>query len=111
MAGDQACQNVHKARYALTVTTTIPPFRPPARIDPDPLTRNARDGARQMLAAAIKAAAANVVAFFGDALLVLSRFRAAPGARLKRFAFDLVHWIKRKTHHTEWRECLGLPST
>ena len=30
--------------------------------------------------------------------------------KLKHFAFDLVHRIKRKTHHTEWRECPGLPS-
>ena len=29
---------------------------------------------------------------------------------LKRFAFDLVHRIKRKTQYAEWRECLGLPS-
>ena len=56
MAGDHACQNVHKARYALTVTTTITAFHPPGSIT-DPLTGIARDGARQMLAAAIKAAA------------------------------------------------------
>ena len=62
MAGDQACQNVHKARYAMTGTTTIPAFHPPGSIT-DPLTGIARDGARQMLAAAITAAAANVVAF------------------------------------------------
>ena len=40
----------------MTGTTTIPPFRPPGSIT-DPLTGIARDGARQMLAAAIKAAA------------------------------------------------------
>ncbi len=31
-------------------------------------------------------------------------------AGIKRFAFDLVHWIKRKAQHTERRECLGLLS-
>lgn len=32
-----------------------------------------------------------------------------PGSGLKRFAFDLVHRIKRKTQQTFWRECLGVP--
>ena len=33
-----------------------------------------------------------------------------PGNVLNRFAFDLVDQIKRKTHHAEWRESLGLPT-
>ena len=74
VAGDLACQNFDKARYAMTETTTIPPFHQPGSIT-DPLTGIARDGARQRLAAAIKAEAANFGAFFGDALLPDGRQR------------------------------------
>ena len=58
----------------MTETTTIPAFHLPGSITV-PLTGIARDGARQMLAAAIKAAAANFAAFFGDALLPDGRQR------------------------------------
>ncbi len=58
----------------MTENTTITPFHQPGSIT-DPLTEIARDGARQMLAAAIKAEAANFVAFFGDELLPDGRQR------------------------------------
>ncbi len=58
----------------MTENTTITPFHQPGSIT-DPLTEIARDGARQMLAAAIKAEAANFVALFGDDLLPDGRQR------------------------------------
>ena len=54
--------------------TTIPPLRQPGSIL-DPLTEIARDGARQMLAAALKAEAASFIAQFTDELLPDGRQR------------------------------------
>lgn len=54
--------------------TTITPLRQPGSIL-DPLTEIAREGARQMLAAALKAEAASFVAQFADALLPDGRQR------------------------------------
>ena len=54
--GCRACQNLPKERYALKKTTTSSPFRQLDSID-DPLTEIARDGARRMLAEALKAEA------------------------------------------------------
>ena len=54
--------------------TTIIPFHQPGSIL-DPLTEIAREGARQMLMAALKAEAANFVAQFGEELLPDGRQR------------------------------------
>ncbi|WP_442952611.1 transposase, partial [Paracoccus benzoatiresistens] len=54
--------------------TTITPLHQPGSIL-DPLTEIAREGARQMLAAALKAEAANFVAQFNDDLLPDGRQR------------------------------------
>ena len=54
--------------------TTITPLHQPGLIL-DPLTEIAREGARQMLAAALKAEAANFVAQFNDDLLPDGRQR------------------------------------
>ena len=74
MAGVQACQNLPKERYAVTDDTTILPFHQPGSII-DPLTEIAREGARRMLMAALKAEAASFVARFGDELLPDGRQR------------------------------------
>lgn len=58
----------------MTEDTTITPFHQPGSII-DPLTEIARDGARRMLMAALKAEAASFVARFGDELLVDGRQR------------------------------------
>lgn len=65
MAGVEACQNFQKERYALSEENTITPLRQPGTIL-DPLTEIAREGARQILAAALKAEAASFVAQFTD---------------------------------------------
>ena len=54
MAGVEACQIFQKERYAMEKTTDIIAFRQPESVD-DPLTEIARDGARRMLAAALRA--------------------------------------------------------
>ena len=74
MAGVEACQNLPKERYAVTDDTTIIPFHQPGSIL-DPLTEIAREGARHMLMAALKAEAANFVAQFGEELLPDGRQR------------------------------------
>ena len=74
MAGVEACQNLPKERYAVNDDTTIIPFHQPGSIL-DPLTEIAREGARQMLMAALKAEAANFVAQFGEELLPDGRQR------------------------------------
>ena len=56
MAGVEACQNLPKERYAMKDDTTIIPFQQPVSIG-DPLTDIAREGARRMLAAALRAEA------------------------------------------------------
>ena len=69
MAGAEACQNLQKERCATSDDTTITPLHQPGSII-DPLTEIARDGARQMLAAALKAEAASFVAQFSDERLL-----------------------------------------
>ena len=58
----------------MTDDTTFTPLRQPGSIV-DPLTEIARDGARRMLMAALKAEAASFVARFGDELLADGRQR------------------------------------
>ncbi len=74
MAGVEACQSLQKERYALKEDTTIIPFHQPGSIL-DPLTEIAREGARQMLAVALRAEAASFVAQFGDERLPDGRHR------------------------------------
>jgi Transposase, Mutator family len=74
VAGVQTCQNLPKERYALSDDTTIIPLHQPGSII-DPLTEIAREGARRMLMAALKAEAASFVALFGDELLPDGRQR------------------------------------
>jgi transposase-like protein len=74
VAGDEACQNFQKERYAMNNDTTITALHQPGSIL-DPLSEIALDGARQMLAAAIKAEAASFVALFSDDLLPDGRQR------------------------------------
>ncbi len=74
MAGVEASQNLPKERYAVNDDTTIIPFHQPGSIL-DPLTEIAREGARRMLMAALKAEAANFVAQFGEELLPDGRQR------------------------------------
>jgi len=61
VAGDQACQNFQKERYAMKNDIDIIALRQPESFD-DPLTEIARDGARRMLAAALRAEADAFVA-------------------------------------------------
>ena len=56
MAGAEACQNFQKERYAMKNDRDIIALRQPESVD-DPLTEIARDGARRMLAAALRAEA------------------------------------------------------
>jgi putative transposase len=74
VAGAQACQNFQKERYAMKDNTTITPFHHPGAIL-DPLTEIARDGARQMLAAAIRSEAVSFVAQFSEERLPDGRQR------------------------------------
>ena len=81
MAGAEACQNLPKERYAMNDDTTISPLHQPGSIL-DPLTEIAREGARQMLAAALKAEAASFVARFADgscSMAVSALFITGPG--------------------------------
>jgi putative transposase len=74
VAGVEACQNLPKERYAVKDDTTITPLDQPGSII-DPLTEIAREGARQMLAAALKAEAASFVAQCGEERLPDGRQR------------------------------------
>jgi putative transposase len=74
VAGVKACQNLPKERYAVRDNTTITPLHQPGTIF-DPLTEIAREGARQMLAAALWAEAASFVASFSDERLPDGRQR------------------------------------
>ena len=65
MAGVEACQNLLKERYAMKDDIMITPLHQPGSIL-DPLTGIAREGARQMLAAALRAEATGFVARFAD---------------------------------------------
>jgi transposase-like protein len=74
VAGDQACQNFQEERYAVKKNTDIIPLRQPETVD-DPLTEIARDGARRMLAAALRAEADAFVAQYAEELLPDGRQR------------------------------------
>jgi putative transposase len=74
VAGAEACQNLLKERYAMNDDTTISPLHQPGSIL-DPLTEIAREGARQMLAAALQAEAASFVGRFADERLSEGRQR------------------------------------
>jgi transposase-like protein len=74
VAGVQACQNFQKERYAMTNATDIIALRQPESLD-DPLTEIARDGARRMLAAALRAEADAFVAQFAEETLPDGRQR------------------------------------
>jgi len=63
-----------KERYAIKDDTTIIPFHQPDSVA-DPLTEIAREGARRMLAEALKAEADAFVASFADAILPDGRRR------------------------------------
>jgi transposase-like protein len=74
VAGDQACQNFQKERYAMKNDTDIIALRQPESVD-DPLTEIARDGARRMLAAALRAEADAFVAQHSEEVLPDGRQR------------------------------------
>ncbi len=74
MAGVEACQNFHKERYAMESDTDIIALRQPESVD-DPLTEIARDGARRMLAAALRAEADTFVAQHAEDVLPNGRQR------------------------------------
>jgi len=74
VAGDQACQNFQEERYAMTNDTDIIALRQPESVD-DPLTEIARDGARRMLAAALRAEADAFVASHAEETLPDGRQR------------------------------------
>jgi len=74
VAGVDACQNLPKERYAMNEDTTITSLHQPGSVL-DPLTELAREGARQMLAAALEAEAASFVAQFAEERLPDGRQR------------------------------------
>jgi len=74
VAGDEACQNFQKERYAMKNDTDIITLRQPESVD-DPLTEIARDGARRMLAAALRAEADAFVAQHAEETLPDGRQR------------------------------------
>jgi transposase-like protein len=74
VAGVKACQNFQKERYAMEKTTDIIALRQPESVD-DPLTEIARDGARRMLAAALRAEADAFVAEYAEEVLPDGRQR------------------------------------
>jgi transposase-like protein len=74
VAGDQACQNFQKERYAMTKDTEIIALRQPESVE-DPLTEIARDGARRMLAAALRAEADAFVDHYSEKVLPDGRQR------------------------------------
>jgi len=74
VAGVEACQNFQKERYAMKNDTDIIALRQPESVD-DPLTEIARDGARRMLAAALRAEADTFVAQHAESVLPDGRQR------------------------------------
>jgi len=74
VAGDQACQNFQKERYAMKNDIDIIALRQPESVD-DPLTEIARDGARRMLAAALRAEADAFVGEYSEEVLADGRQR------------------------------------
>jgi putative transposase len=74
VAGAEACQYFQKERYATEKSTDIIALRQPESVD-DPLTAIARDGARRMLAAALRAEADAFVSEYAEDLLADGRQR------------------------------------
>jgi len=74
VAGVKACQNFQEERYAMKNDTDIIALRQPESVD-DPLTEIARDGARRMLAAALRAEADTFVAQHAEEALPDGRQR------------------------------------
>lgn len=74
MAGDEACQNFQKKRYAMKNDTNIIALRQPEAVD-DPLTEIAREGAHRMLAAALRAEADAFVEQYAEEVLPDNRHR------------------------------------
>jgi transposase-like protein len=74
VAGVEACQNFQKERYAMKNDTEIIALRQPEFVD-DPLTEIARDGARRMLAAALRAEADAFVEQHAEEVLADGRQR------------------------------------
>jgi len=74
VAGVEACQNFQKERYAMKNDTEIIALRQPESVD-DPLTEIARDGARRMLAAALRAEADAFVDQYSEEVLLDGRQR------------------------------------
>jgi transposase-like protein len=70
----EACLNLPKERYAMTMTSTVVPLRQPDAVD-DPLTSVLRSGARRLLAQAIEAEAEVFLAMMKDAQLPDGRDR------------------------------------
>jgi len=79
VAGGQTCQTFHKERYAMKTDTDIIAQRQPESVD-DPLTEIARDGARWMLAAALRAEADAFVAQRAEEILPDGRQRVVRGS-------------------------------
>ena len=71
VAGAEACQNFQKERYAMEKTTDVIPLRQPESVE-DPLTEIARDGARRMLAAALKDETDAFVAQHAEEILLMA---------------------------------------
>ena len=74
VAGVEACQNVRQERYVVTNDTDVIALRQPKSVD-DPLTGIARDGARRMLAAALRAEADAIVGQHAENVLPDARQR------------------------------------
>jgi transposase-like protein len=74
VAGAEACQDLPKERYAMDDDTTITPLHQPGSVE-DPLTAIAREGARRMLAAALRAEADAFVAQHAEETLSDGRQR------------------------------------
>jgi putative transposase len=70
----EACLNLPKERYAMTMNNTVVPLRHPEAIE-DPLTSVVRSGARKLLAEAVEAEAAAFLAMMKAARLPDGRDR------------------------------------
>jgi putative transposase len=70
----EACLNLPKERYAMTMNNTVVPLRQPEAIE-DPLTFVLRSGARKLLAQAVEAEAEAFLAMMKDAQLPDGRDR------------------------------------
>ena len=74
VAGDEACQDLQRERYAMKDDTSVIALRQPDSVE-DPLTEIALEGARRMLAAALQAEAEAFVEQFCEELLPDGRQR------------------------------------